>query len=46
MVGDTARALASYEHYLSLRIDAQPPFVAERDSIRALVAKLTQRPVP
>ena len=43
---DTTRAIQSYQHFLELRVDAQPPYVAERDSIKALVAKLTQRIVP
>jgi len=46
MTGDTARAVESYEEYLARRIDAQPPFVAERDSVRALVTRLKQRVVP
>ncbi len=46
MAKDTARAIAAYERYLELRTEAQPPIIAERDSIRALVGRLTRRVVP
>jgi TolB-like protein len=37
---DTVRARRAYDHYLELRSEVEVPFVAERDSIRALVARL------
>lgn len=40
---DTTRAVESYRRYLELRSEAEPPHVAERDSIRALVARLSAR---
>jgi hypothetical protein len=40
IAGDTVGARRAYEHYLELRAEAEPPLVAERDSVRALVAKL------
>lgn len=43
MARDTANAIRSYNHYLELRADAEPPYVAERDSIKALVATLARR---
>jgi hypothetical protein len=46
MARDSARAIAAYEHYLELRAEAQPPLIAERDSVRALLGRLTRRVVP
>lgn len=43
---DTARAVAAYERYLELRAEAQPPLIAERDSVRAIVTTLTRRFTP
>ena len=40
LTGDTTRAVQAYEHYLELRAEAERPFVAERDSVRAIVARL------
>jgi hypothetical protein len=39
-LGDRAGAIRAYEHYLALRSDPEPPFVAQRDSIRAKVNRL------
>jgi hypothetical protein len=39
---DTARAIRSYNHFLELRAEAEPPYVAERDSIKTLVSRLTR----
>ncbi len=46
MARDTAGAIMAYERYLSLRAEAQPPLIAERDSVKAIVARLTRRVVP
>jgi hypothetical protein len=43
MARDTVGALRAYEHYLAVRADAEPPFIAERDSIRSVVARLRRR---
>jgi hypothetical protein len=37
---DTSAALRVYEHYLELRADAEPPFTARRDSVRAIVSRM------
>ena len=39
-MGDSAGARRAYERYLELRADAEPPYAAERDSIRAIVTRL------
>jgi hypothetical protein len=46
MAKDTTRAIEAYEHYLRLRSEAQPPLIAERDSVKAIVARLKVRVVP
>jgi hypothetical protein len=43
MTCDTVGALRAYEHYLTLRAEPEPAFVAERDSIRTLVARLRRK---
>lgn len=40
LAGDTAGAVGVYQHYLALRSDPEPPLRAERDSVRAEVARL------
>jgi eukaryotic-like serine/threonine-protein kinase len=40
LVGDTAGAVTAYQHYLALRSDPEPPLRAERDSVRAELARL------
>ena len=40
LAGDTAGAIGAYQHYLALRSDPEPPLRAERDSVRAEVARL------
>ena len=39
-LGDSAGAIRAYEHYLALRSNPEPPLIAERDRIRAEVARL------
>jgi len=39
-LGDRAGAIRAYEHYLALRSDPEPAFLAQRDSIRAEVNRL------
>jgi DNA-binding SARP family transcriptional activator len=39
-VGERARAIRAYEHYLALRSDPETPLRAERDSVRAAVDSL------
>jgi len=43
MARDTANAIRSYNHFLELRAEAEPPYVPERDSIKALVTTLQRR---
>ncbi len=43
MVGDTARAIRAYRRYLSLRRDADPVLIPERDSVQAALARLERR---
>jgi len=40
---DTANAVRSYTHFMELRTEAEAPYIAERDSIKAIVALLTHR---
>ena len=40
LTGDTTGAIHAYQHYLALRSDPEPPLQAERDSVRAEVARL------
>jgi hypothetical protein len=40
LAGDTAGAMRAYQHSLALRADPEPPLRAERDSVRAEVARL------
>jgi len=41
--GDTAGAMWAYDHYLALRDDPEPPWRAQRDSVRAELAALKAR---
>ena len=43
IVGDTTRAIRAYHRYLSLRRDADPVLIPERDSVRAALARLERR---
>ena len=40
LMGDRARAIRAYRHYLALRSDPEPPLRAERDRVRAELALL------
>jgi hypothetical protein len=42
LTGDTAGARRAYQHYLALRSNPEPPLRAERDRVRAEVARLAQ----
>lgn len=44
LVGDTTRAIRAYRRYLSLRRDADPVLIPERDSVAAALARLERRP--
>jgi len=46
MAKDTARAIEEYQRFLELRTEAQPPLIAERDSIKAIVSRLKNRLTP
>jgi hypothetical protein len=39
-MGDRARAIRAYRHYLALRDDPEPPLRAERDHVRAELVRL------
>ena len=41
--GDTTRAIRALEIYLPIIADAEPPYIAMRDSLRALLATLKRR---
>jgi TolB-like protein len=43
MARDTVSAIRSYRQFLDLRAEAELPFIAERDSIKDLVATLSRR---
>lgn len=43
MARDTSNAVRAYRHFLDLRAEGEPPYFAERDSIKALIATLTRR---
>ena len=42
LVGDTASARRAYQHYLALRSDPEPPLRADRDRVRAELARLVE----
>jgi TolB-like protein len=43
LVGDTAGAIRAYRHYLELRHSPEPDLIAQRDSVRAELARLERR---
>jgi eukaryotic-like serine/threonine-protein kinase len=44
LVGDTAAAIRSYQHYLALRSNPEPAWRPETDQVRAELAKLLAEP--
>jgi hypothetical protein len=46
LAGDTAGAMRSYDAYLTLRTDPDPPFVPQRDSVLAERAELARSRTP
>jgi len=40
LIGDRGRAIRAYRHYLALRADPDPALRAERDRVRAELARL------
>ncbi|MEP7326900.1 MAG: hypothetical protein ABI836_13195, partial [Gemmatimonadota bacterium] len=44
LTGDTTGAIRAYQHYLALRHDPEPRLRAERDSVRASLARLVSEP--
>jgi tetratricopeptide (TPR) repeat protein len=44
LTGDREGAIAAYSHYLKLREDPEPQLAAQRDSVRAALARLTGEP--
>jgi hypothetical protein len=40
LAGDTAEAIAAYEHYLKLRSDPEPSLKPQADRVRAELASL------
>jgi hypothetical protein len=43
VVGDTAGAVNAFRHLADLLLNAEPPYTAQRDSARAIVARLERR---
>jgi hypothetical protein len=41
LTGNRAGAISAYRHYLKLRENPEPQLLAQRDSVRAALAKLT-----
>jgi hypothetical protein len=46
LTGDTAGAIAAYQHFLMLRPDPEPEMRRETERVRAELAKLMQEPWP
>ncbi len=46
LAGERGEAIRAYRHYLMLRADPEPEWVAEREAVRAQLALLTGLPAP